>query len=219
VRSLSLPAYLLRQYREVRELRGMVVQSEFDQAHGVDTEGEHAGWTHLSDLDIASPNWIEGRDYAAIKPERFTRVLGSLDIPWAEYTFIDFGSGKGRALLLASEFPFKRIVGLEFSPELHRVAEANIGLYRSAGQKCRDIQSLNLDFVDFSLPNEPLVLFFFDPCRGSALEKLMKRIRELLLVNPSPVYAAYVAPDAEVERLFGTCGFERESLRDADGTS
>ena len=56
---------------------------------------------------------------AAIEPARFRKVLASLQIAFHDYTFIDFGSGKGRALLLASEFPFKRIIGLEFSPELH----------------------------------------------------------------------------------------------------
>lgn len=211
-----MPRRLLQEYRAARALRSTVVQSEFDQVHGVNTEGEYAGWTYLSDLDIASPHWIEGVDYTPIEPERFRRVLAGMNIAWDEYTFVDFGSGKGRALLLASEFPFKRIVGLEFSPELHRIAETNIGLYRTTTQKCRNIQSLNLDFVEFALPNEPLVLFFFDPCRGSALETLMRRIDQSLLSNPYPVYAAYVAPNADVERLFEACGFQREHLRDRE---
>ncbi|MGC2160393.1 MAG: class I SAM-dependent methyltransferase [Silvibacterium sp.] len=182
----------------------------------MNTEGEYGGWAYLSDLDIASPNWIEGRDYTAIEPERFRRVLASLDIAWDQYTFVDLGSGKGRALLLASEFPFKRIAGLEFSPELHRIAEANIGLYRSESQKCRDIESMNLDFVDFTLPNEPLVLFFFDPCRGSALEKAVRRIAQSLRTNSYPVYAAYVAPSEDVERLFAACGCLQERFRDTE---
>jgi SAM-dependent methyltransferase len=211
-----MPRRLLQEYRAARALRGTVVQSEFDQAHGVNTEGEYAGWTYLSDLDIASPNWIDARDYTAIEPERFKRVMACFDIPWDRYTFVDFGSGKGRALLLASEFPFKEIIGLEFSPELHRIAETNIGLYHSESQKCRDVQSLNVDFTEFSLPNEPLVLFFFDPCRGSALAKAIRRIGASLRDNPNPVYAAYVAPSEDVERLFQSCGFQRELFRDTE---
>jgi hypothetical protein len=98
---------------------------------------------------------------------RFKHVLAGLDIAFENYTFVDFRSGKGRALLPASEFPFRRILGLEFSPELHRTAEENIRRYNSATQKCRDIQSLNVDFADFALPPEASVLFFFHPCRIS----------------------------------------------------
>lgn len=215
-RSVLAPGRLLKEYRTARALRGTRIPSEFDQSHGVNTEGEYGGWTYLSDLDIASPNWIEARDYAAIEPERFRRIMASLDIVWDEFTFVDYGSGKGRALLLASEFPFKRIVGLEFSPELHKIAETNIGLYHSESQKCRNIQSMNLDFVDFTLTNEPLTLFFFDPCRGRALEKTIQRIGQSLLTNPYPVFVAYVAPSGDVEQLFKSCGFSREHFRDVE---
>lgn len=141
-RSLLLPVHLFREYRAAKSLHPDTQVSEFDREYGVDTDGEFKGWTYLSDLDIASPNWIDGNDYAAIEPERFRRVFSSFDIAFEDFTFIDFGSGKGRALLLASDFPFKRILGLEFSPELHQAAEGNIRRYSSATQKCRDIQSL-----------------------------------------------------------------------------
>jgi len=206
-RSLLLPLHLLREYRSARDLRPDGFQSEFDYAHGVNTEGELGGWTYLSDLEIASPNWIEGNDYAAIEPERFNQVLGSLQIEFEEYTFIDFGSGKGRALLLASEFPFKRIIGIEFSTELHRIAGENIHRYRSYTQKCMNIECLNIDFVDYVLPAEPTVLFFFDPCRMPILEKVLMRTRQTLCANPRPTTIVYVAPRDEVEELFARADF------------
>ncbi len=215
-RSVLLPVHLVREYKEAGDLRKLKTMSEFDQAHGVETEGEYGGWTYLSDLNIASPNWFDGRNYAAIEPERFYRALASQEMNWEGYTFIDFGSGKGRALLLASELPFKRILGLEFSPELHQIAERNIAAYHSESKRCNDIRSLNLDFSDFDLPNEPLAMFFFDPCRGATLQNLMKRIGESLRVNPHPVYAVYVAPNDEVERLFQSCGFHPEPFHDSE---
>jgi SAM-dependent methyltransferase len=197
-------------------LRALNYQSEFDRTNGVNTDGEFGGWTYLSDLDIKSPNWVEGNNYLAIEPERFNRVLASMDIAFEGYTFIDFGSGKGRALLLASEFPFKRIIGLEFSPELHRIAERNIGVYHSTNQQCMNIQSLNLDFAQFPLPPEPLVLLFFDPCRKRVLQQVIARIGEWLPTNPYPLYLAYVAPRPEQERLFLSSGFLKESFRSSD---
>ena len=216
-RSFLLPVHLFREYRATRSLRPDSHASEFDREHRVDTDGRFEGWTYLSDLDIPSPNWIDGNDYAAIEPERFKRALASFDdIALGDFTFIDFGSGKGRALLLASEYPFKRILGLEFSPELHRTAEENIRRYGSTTQKCRNIQSLNVDFADYALPPEASVLFFFHPCRTRVLSEVVAGIRRSLLSHPRPLYIAYVAPTPEQEQLFASAGFLEKILASAE---
>ena len=206
-RSFLLPVHLFREYRAAKSLRPDGRVSEFDRECGVDTDGRFDGWTYLSDLDIPSSNRIDGNDYAAIEPIRFKCVLAGFDIAFEDYTFVDFGSGKGRALLLASEFPFKRILGLEFSPELHRAAEENIRRYSSATQKCRDIQSLNVDFADYALPAEASVLFFFHPCRTRVLSGVVDGIGRSLLSHPRPLYIAYVAPTPEQEQLFASARF------------
>jgi hypothetical protein len=108
---------------------------------------------------------------------------------------------------LASEFPFKRILGLEFSPELHKAAEGNIQRYSSATQKCRDIQSLNVDFADYALPPEASVLFFFHPCRTRVLSEVVAGIGRSLLSYHRLLYVAYVAPTLEQEQLFASSGF------------
>jgi hypothetical protein len=206
-RSFLLPVHLFREYRAAKSLRPDGQASEFDREYGVDTDGRFEGWTYLSDLNIPSSNWIDGNDYAAIEPVRFRRVLAGFDIAFEDYTFVDFGSGKGRALLLASEYPLKRIRGLEFSPELHRTAEENIRRYTSATQKCRDIKSLNGDFADYALPPEASVLFFFHPCRIRVLSAVVAGIGQSLLSHPRPLYVAYVAPTKEQEQLFASAGF------------
>jgi SAM-dependent methyltransferase len=206
-RSFLLPVHLFREYRTAKSLRPDGEVSEFDRQYGVDTDGRFEGWTYLSDLDIPSSNWIDGNDYVAIEAIRFKHVLAGFDIAFEDYTFVDFGSGKGRALLLASEFPFKRILGLEFSPELHRTAEENIRRYNSATQKCRDIQSLNVDFADYALPPEASVLFFFHPCRIRVLSEVVAGIGLSLLSQPRPLYVAYVAPTLEQQQLFASAGF------------
>jgi SAM-dependent methyltransferase len=215
-RSFLLPIHLLTEYRAARKLRPDTAYCEFDVTHGVDTEGEFGGWTYLSDLKIPSPNWIEGNDYLAIEPERFKRVLNGLEIRFEDYIFIDFGSGMGRALLLASEYSFKKIIGLEFSSALHQRAEENIRRYRSDCQLCRDIRSINVDFLNFVLPVEPLVLFFFDPCQPPLIRKQVERLRQSLIDSPRSVYVAYVAPKAETERLFKSCGFLLETFRSTE---
>jgi len=206
-RSFLLPVHLFKEYSAARALRPGGSPCEFDREHGVDTDGPYEGWTFLSDLDIPSENWIDANDYVAIEAIRFKYVLASLDIVFEGYTFIDFGSGKGRALLLASELPFKRILGLEFSPQLHRIAQENIRRYSSSTQRCREILSLNVDFVNFQLPPEASILFFFNPCRTQVLAKVVVEIGRSLRTYPRSAYIAYVAPTLEQDRLLVSADF------------
>jgi Putative methyltransferase len=213
LRSPLIPFSLLREYLMAKRLGRAPEHSDFDRKYGVNTDGELGGWTYLSDLDIPSPNWIYGRNYAGIEPERFFAIFESLPIQFEEFVFIDFGSGKGRALLMASEFPFKRIIGIEFSPQLNAIAVQNIARYASPTQKCRRIEAVRMDFSQYFLPSEPLVLFFFDPCEARVLEQVFSNLRLSYEYNPRPIYVVYVAP-AE-EWILRSSDFLAKSRQDA----
>ena len=66
-----------------------------------------------------------------------------------QLVFVDLGSGKGRTLLLASEYPFRRIVGVELSPKLHRIAKTNVEKFRSEEQRCRTFALHCMDAVRY----------------------------------------------------------------------
>jgi SAM-dependent methyltransferase len=201
LRSFLLPIHLIREYRDARAAGRNAERSEFDAAYGVETDEAGGDRTYLSDLEIPSRNWIYGTDYIAIEPERFHELLSQLKISFEDFVFVDFGSGKGRALLLAAEFPFKRIVGVEFAPELHAIAQRNIRSYENPKQRCSNIESICMDFSEYELPDEPCVLYFFDPCEGSVLAKTLENIRSSLERRPRTIYLLYVAPPQEgVER-------------------
>ncbi len=181
-------------------------RSDFDRTHNVDTDGDFDDWTHLSDLKIDSPNWIDGTNYTGIEPVRFHASLAALKIRFEDFTFIDFGSGKGRALLLASEFPFKKIIGLEFSPELLEVAQRNLQTYKNTRQQCRSIDLVCMDMVDFRLPLEPSVLFFYDPCTERVLRQVLRNIEKSLRECPRQIYVIYIVPGNKTA-LFDAAGF------------
>ena len=133
------PYTLLRQYRKSRKrFIDYRDSDEFDRQHGIETTKR----VHLTDLEIESPNWIYADGYWPTPPEIFRDALSGLTSKPEDLIFIDFGSGKGRVLLMASEYPFRKIVGVEFAQELHAVAEQNIRSYRSATQKCQDVTSV-----------------------------------------------------------------------------
>ena len=198
--------------RELVSPRGrtQTVKSEFDRKFHVDTAGE----IHLSELDIQSPNWAFGNSYQPSPPRIFFEMLSAIDIPHGDYSFIDFGSGKGLVLLLASTYAFRRIIGVEFSPQLHRIAEQNIRNYQNPSQRCRNIELLLGDVVDYRIPEEPVVLYLFNPFNEKLVELLVATIRRSLEAKPRPVFVLYKNPVAnevfEKQAFFQTVKITKE---------
>jgi len=197
LRSFLLPIHLFREHRDARAAARQRERSEFDAAYGVETDEDAGGRTYLSDLEISSPNWIYGVDYIAIEPERFRAAMSQLKIRFEDFAFVDFGSGKGRALLLAAEFPFRRIVGIEFAPELHAIAQRNIRSYVNPKQRCASIESICADFSACEPPDGPCILYFYNPCERRVLAKTLENIRASLEKQPRTIYLLYVAPSHE----------------------
>jgi len=166
------------------------VDDDFDRYHGVDTGG-----TILQEgLGVARASLKHSTRYQAILPQPFREVIASLPIRLEESVFVDFGSGKGRAVLLASEFPFRKVVGVEFSPRLHQLAETNCRCYRNATRKCRDISLLCLDVLDYEIPSDPLVLHFHNPFGAAVMERVCSKVARSLSEHPRPVFVIYFNP-------------------------
>ena len=177
---------LTRVLRAVSEVRCR----KFDWQHGVRTCGD----AYLADLTLVGNSAEHGVHYCGAHPKFLFEVFSALKIDYPRYTFVDFGSGKGRALLIASEFPFSKIVGVEFASELHEIASRNIRNYRSKTQRCKNVQSLNLDAAEFELPLTPLVLYLFNPFRPAVLVPLLQRLQRSLDSHPRDVTLIYTAP-------------------------
>jgi hypothetical protein len=91
----------------------------FDATYGTETFGRHDVKTSEDTGDTTT--W----GYSAINQDFFREIMRSVPRPLAEYTFVDVGSGKGAAVLMASEFGFRRLVGVELAEELVRIAKLN----------------------------------------------------------------------------------------------
>ena len=181
-RCVAAPFLVLREYKRVR--------LEFDWKYGVDTEGSIL----LSKLNIESPNRVHGANYGATPPDIFWQALTRLDVNHRDFIFVDLGSGKGRAVLLASEFPFKEIIGVEFSPELNSIAQENVRRYKSKSQKCSCIKLLCTDFIDFHIPEEPVLFFLYYPCKEPIMRLLVQHIKTSVITCPRSIYIVYVNP-------------------------
>ncbi len=168
----------------------------FDREHNVDTGGVISPWA----VDVSCGLGFYGKGYEASDPQRFMDTLRSLPLEHEKFVFLDLGSGKGRALLLASEFPFKRIVGVEYSKELHELALENIRRYKSGTRKCVNVESVLEDAAAFPIPDDPLVCYFFNPFAGRTMTRVLdnivasfrRRPRDIFIVYYNPAYARLI---------------------------
>jgi hypothetical protein len=194
-RCLLGPSQFIKEYSSShRDYPGPAVPHEFDVTHGIETSTR----IHPTDLRIESQNWFCTAGYWPTPTKIFEEALSALQIRYEDFIFIDFGSGKGRALFLASDHPFRRIIGIEFSPELHALAQENIRRYASNTQKCRDIASICMDFTQFKLPTEPLVLFFYNPASSDVMATVATNIARSLEEKYRPILVIYLTPSYNV---------------------
>jgi SAM-dependent methyltransferase len=160
---------------------------DYDWDFRVDTTGATVGWRDRLLGLFHSP-------YQPTEPALFHEMLGSLKIDFSEFTFIDIGSGKGRALLLASDYPFRGIVGVELFPALDEIARENIRNYKSDAQKCFAIEAICGDASEFLFPAEPLVVYLFNPLPEAALGKMLGNLEGSLRERPRAVCVLYHNP-------------------------
>jgi SAM-dependent methyltransferase len=190
----------------IRRLPELAMAGEewwFDVTRGVRT----AGTAFLKDLTILS-DASDSKLYMPVRPRRARQALRALPIrDYAEYTFIDMGSGKGRMLLLAAECPFRRILGIEFAAELHRQAVENIAACRGIWLRCRQIESVAMDAADFRFPDDNLVLYFFNPFGCATMRRVLEELRTSLKRLPRDVLLVTIFP--EFEALIGAEGYLR----------
>lgn len=180
---------LLSDYRPARR-RLRYGDVEYDWEHRVDTT-----WANVR-LGTRIREILVGRQYQPTDPDLFREVVGTLGLDYQEFTFIDLGSGKGRALLLAAEFPFRRIVGVELLPELHAIAGQNQQKYRAGAERVR-IELWCGDARRFIFPMEPLLVFLFDPFPEHVLEEVAINLERSWRERPRPVVLVYLNPISE----------------------
>jgi SAM-dependent methyltransferase len=184
------PRGLLRLYRH----------HAFDRKLGVDTRG-------YSDLR-----------YEPTPAEIFHEMMSTIPLDPRDFVFVDFGSGKGKVLMLAAHYPFRRVVGVELWEDLHGIALDNLESFRERPDCAAEVTSLRMDAADFPLPDEPLVLYFFNPFPEAVLTRVLSNLRESLARAPRRIFLLFYAPVRrgapwDRRRVFESSGFLRV-LRD-----
>lgn len=169
----------------------------FDQRHGTDTSGLLAASVIargtnavLEDLTAyygVAPSILEG---VLDQWLHFCEPVHSIE----RYTFLDVGAGKGRAMLLASQFPFAAVEGIELNPELAEIARANIALWMNdeTASPLTTLTVHNADATKHPLPDGPTLAFLFHPFETPVLERFLRHVETHLTSHPHAFDLLYV---------------------------
>jgi SAM-dependent methyltransferase len=171
---------------------------KFDRKYGVDTRAVDLGLSvnrGALSKTIASSNSAQNTGFRPSDPKLLNGMFDVLRIPFGDYTFIDLGSGTGRVLLIASEFPFKKIIGIEFCPPVCEKSRENIRRYKSTTQKCKNIEAICMDALHYQIPDDLVVIFLSNPFQSEELLRgVLNNIKASLLRRPRQIYVIYCVP-------------------------
>jgi SAM-dependent methyltransferase len=150
---------------------------------GIDTTG-------LIPIETLVDDWHGLHDYFPSSRSAFRRLMEHIDIRPGEDVFVDVGSGKGRALLLAAQYPFRRIVGIEISDALNAAARRNVA--RWSGQRaCSDIEIRAGDAARCPIPDDGTIFYFYNPFHGLTLQAVFDAIARSQASFPRRIWVVF----------------------------
>ena len=158
---------------------------DFDARHGVDTEGE----IPIERFGLPPDIVARAERYMPTDQTSLFDAVAFIGIDPARFTFVDLGCGKGRALIMAWELKFRRIIGVEIVPELADIARANLTRLGVSAEV------RTIDALFFVFPPEPVVLFLYNPFGTEVVEAVIESLRagdvpELFIVYKNPRYGS-----------------------------
>ena len=107
--------------------------------------------------------------------------------------FVDLGSGKGKALLIACQLQYKRVIGVEIDKELSCWAARNIDRARPR-LRAEKVECLNFNILEWFIPDDTSVIFMYNPFIGQTFSSVMSKVFESYDNNPRPLHIIYEFP-------------------------
>jgi hypothetical protein len=161
----------------------------YDAKHNVETARE----VPLDSAGVDEDDVRRGNTFYRVTWERLIRrAIDQLAIDCSRYTFVDYGAGKGKAMFVAANYPFRRIVGVEYAPHLHAVTQRNCENYRSDTQRCFSLEAVCGDVLTYEPPSGPVVCFMCNPFDEATLQRVFHAWRQRWAAGEGDIRILYL---------------------------
>ncbi len=165
-------------------------KSSVDRIPGVETNRA----VYLSALGYTHEHGAGGYAYEAVDEDKFFTTLRSLPIDPSDFCFVDLGSGKGRALFLAAKFGFNKVIGVEFSANLHLQAKKNLEAASRSWPNADRIEIIHGDALDYAPPNTATVLYLYNPFDMEIMSRVLRNWEDSMSTHFHDVWVVYGNP-------------------------
>ena len=143
----------------------------FDRRYGVRT----SGYISLSQTTLEETKVKRGHRYRPVNAWALQSVLNRLALP-KEMRFVDIGCGLGRACLIASDYGFSRVRGVDIVPEFCACARRNAEAFYRRRSKPARVEVVLEDAVEYSRHADDDVVFLYNPVPLEVLEEILSNL-------------------------------------------
>lgn len=165
--------------RTARNVVDRLVEKRYERKLGIDS----LDIVPIEELGVTDRQYHQ---YVATEYRTFRRLMRAVPIRAGRDVFLDYGSGKGRVLVMAATYPFAKVIGVEFSPELCEVARDNVARVRGK-LHCATIEVVTMNAREYEVPPEVTTLYFFNPFHGEILDGVLENVRRSIVAGPRQI--------------------------------
>ncbi|CAN5374564.1 hypothetical protein BH20BAC1_BH20BAC1_25680 [soil metagenome] len=194
--------FIATNWNPVLALVTMIHEIQGEKKYNIDT----VDLVTLSNLTLKDENLEHATRYQAANYYLLQKAFGFLQGNKVSGNFVDFGCGKGRAMVVAAYSGFKEIIGIDFAKDLCDAAEQNIEKIREKFPGVNFTVLWN-DAVNYAIDEGDKVFFFFNPFDESIMLQVAKNILKSLRDHPRQAYVIYMNPVHD--DIFLSAGFEQ----------
>jgi SAM-dependent methyltransferase len=184
----------------ILKVYSLCVDYWFDFRYGVDT----CQYSQIDDLTVPGENKARGHGYQPTRLIPLKKILAGIQpMVSADSILVDFGCGKGRVLMIASQYGFREVRGVEFARELYEIAVRNCAVYKSRHETRCEFHVIEGDAACYAIKADENVFFLFNPFDEIVLAAVLHSIetslqqtdRNVLIIYHNPQYSRLIDED------------------------
>ena len=180
----------------------LTYEGKYEKKLGINTHSI----VNLNSLTLAGENSEQNHHYQGASYFILFSIFNKLPEDIKNSNFVDYGCGKGRALFVAEQCGFTKLIGVDIAKELIDDANTNKLVYQKKNNQS-EFHFLFNDATTLQIPENTRVFYFFNPFGKDIMQKVIQNIKESLKQNPRKIYCIYLNP--KYKSVFDNSGFKQ----------